>query len=259
MEYTNKYNLHTHSYYCGHGEGEIIEYIEKAKSMGLDILGFSEHLPFEGNKYFRSTRMSYESRKDYEKDVRDYSSKDIKILLGYECDYLEEDHSYFEKVKSEVDYLITGTHFLRKDGRTISPFSSLLDSSDMKQYQDKVISAINSGLFSFVAHPDLYLHSATWNEETAIIAENIISAAVKNDIPLEINGRGTNKIVNDEWAYPKKDFFKLAKAMNAKLIASTDSHTIREMDNNFLALASFIKELDIKLVSVSFQNKLIFK
>ena len=256
---TEKYNLHTHSFYCGHGEGEIIEYIEKAISMKLDILGFSEHLPFVGNKYFKSTRMAYESRADYERDCRAYSGSDIKILTGYECDYLEEEHNYFEKVKKETDYLITGTHFLRKNGKTISPFSSLLDKDDMKQYQDKVITAIETGLFSFVAHPDLYLHSADWNDETAIIAENIINAAIAKDMPLEINGRGTTKIVNGKWAYPNIEFFSLAKKMNAKLIASTDSHSINEMDNNFIALAPFIKELDVKLVSISFDNKLIFK
>ena len=260
MNYTTKYNLHTHSFYCGHGSGEIKEYVEFAKSLNLEILGFSEHLPFENDKYFSSTRMKYVDRKNYEKDCRSFSQDtEIKVLVGYECDYLESEHAYFEKVKSEVDYLISGTHFLTKNGRTISPFTAKLDLQDMKQYQDKVITAIDTGLFSFIAHPDLYLFGSTWTDESAIIASNIINAAIKQNIPIEINGKGTTRIVNGIWAYPRKEFWSLAVEMGARIVTNTDAHEVEALGTCANNLVPFIKEMGAKITPCSFDDKLIFK
>ena len=35
-----RYNLHTHSVYSRHGEGEIMDYVNEAERIGLHILGF---------------------------------------------------------------------------------------------------------------------------------------------------------------------------------------------------------------------------
>ena len=38
-------NYHTHTYRCGHAVGEDREYVEKAIERGLQVLGFSDHVP----------------------------------------------------------------------------------------------------------------------------------------------------------------------------------------------------------------------
>ncbi len=56
QRYTDReINLHTHSFYCGHGHGHIAEYVQAAASTSLKALGFSEHCPFPDDRY-RSTR-----------------------------------------------------------------------------------------------------------------------------------------------------------------------------------------------------------
>ena len=39
-----KFNLHTHTWRCGHAVGEDSEYIENAIVAGFECLGFSEHI-----------------------------------------------------------------------------------------------------------------------------------------------------------------------------------------------------------------------
>ena len=80
------YNLHTHSRYCGHGSGEIVDYLSYASGKGFSFLGFSEHCPFPTGR-FRSTRMPYSERGEYENDVRSSASGfSFPVLLGYEID-----------------------------------------------------------------------------------------------------------------------------------------------------------------------------
>ena len=38
-------NYHTHTYRCGHAVGEDRQYVETAIRRGLQVLGFSEHVP----------------------------------------------------------------------------------------------------------------------------------------------------------------------------------------------------------------------
>ena len=40
-------NYHTHTYRCGHAEGDVGEYAEQAEKAGLRTLGFSDHTPYD--------------------------------------------------------------------------------------------------------------------------------------------------------------------------------------------------------------------
>ena len=89
----NEVNLHTHSFYCRHGEGEISEYVKKAEEKGLlKVLGFSEHAPLPDRILYYGTRMDYSDLDRYDGDVRraDEESR-IKILLGAECDWIKDE------------------------------------------------------------------------------------------------------------------------------------------------------------------------
>ena len=67
----NEVNLHTHSYYCRHGKGEIVDYVNVAKAKGLlKVLGFSEHAPLPDRTLDYGTRMAYSELDDYERDVK---------------------------------------------------------------------------------------------------------------------------------------------------------------------------------------------
>ena len=80
------YNLHTHSFYCGHGSGMIKEYADRAEEKDFDILGFSEHIPFRDG-FLSKSRMPYGDYASYESDVRkEKERRPFPVLLGYEVD-----------------------------------------------------------------------------------------------------------------------------------------------------------------------------
>ena len=44
-------NYHTHTSYCRHAKGTVAEYAQEARKSGLEVLGFSDHIPYPGNPF----------------------------------------------------------------------------------------------------------------------------------------------------------------------------------------------------------------
>ena len=58
-----KVNYHTHCARCRHAIGTEENYVKKALDYGLDVLGFSDHLPFPGDIF--GMRMPYSELEEY--------------------------------------------------------------------------------------------------------------------------------------------------------------------------------------------------
>lgn len=259
-----KYNLHTHSVYCGHATGTVNEYASYAEEKGFEVFGFSEHIPFPDNHY-KSSRMDYSEKKRYEADVRREGERAMKVLLGYECDYAPAWKGYFEDVLGEVDYLISGTHYLkRENGEPVTPFYPPFSSKDFVIYVNSTLKAMESGLFSFIAHPDVFLCTKPFDKCAYSASVDLISAAVELDIPLEINSNGMIKAdanPNGGCGYPNKEFWTLAKDMGAKAVLSSDAHKVENLDKYHQRLIDFSSDIGITLLEpvISRDNKLSFR
>lgn len=230
-EFTEKYNIHTHSFFCGHGDGTIAEYAGEAEAKGLLVLGFSEHCPLPDGR-LRGSRMTLSDMPLYEKAVAEEREKrPFSVLTGYECDHFPEYAAWHRGLKESgrASYLISGTHYIfRPDGKRVSPFYDRLTADDLSRYRDLVVAAIQSGIYDFLAHPDLYMAGwAEWDEKASAIARDIITEAVKADLPLEINGNGLHKpMVNGRLPYPHAGFWDLASDLGARCVLSTDAHKV---------------------------------
>lgn len=259
-----RYNLHTHSFYCGHGSGKLSEYRETAKELALELLGFSEHCPLPDRRFSKS-RMDNSMMSVYEADSRSQDGPDLKILTGYECDWSPEYRSYYEDLlfSGRVDYLITGTHFVPSpDGRFRSVFNPGLTAGDLVSYGRYVIGAIESGLFSFVAHPDLYMGSyRKWDGEAKALAEDIIAASKDYSVPLEINGNGMLKpAVEGHYPYPSDPFWLLCRESDVHAVMNTDSHTTASLGKSMKLLSDYEEKIPQHLVyPVWTGNKLTFE
>lgn len=246
-----KYNLHTHSFYCGHGEGEIKDYADYADEKHFDILGFSEHCPFPDD-LFHSTRMAYNAMGRYLDDVdRARSEHKAIILKGFECDYLPKYRSYFEDLKEKVDYLIAGTHFMISDDGISNPFDGSMRKKDLFIYASSTIKAMESGLFSFFCHPDVFLSHYPFDEDAKAVSKDIIALAKEMDMPLEVNANGIAKADLehiDFYRYPRMEFFALVKAAGVKCVKSSDAHKVVNLDKYSKVLDDFIAPLELDFV-----------
>ncbi len=225
-------NLHTHSFYCGHGRGHIAEYVQAAAGTTLKALGFSEHCPFPDDRY-RSTRMAFSQISHYEADVKEQQKgSSPRVLLGYECDYHRRYHEYLQETGERTDYLIGAVHYLNRSGEADdSLFSRPLDKRDLSRYADGYCRMLQSGLFLYGAHPDVFTYNYhRWDGEAEAISRAILECAATIGVALEINGYGLQKKVVPNadgplHAYPHPRFWVLAQEYPSLLVVtSSDAH-----------------------------------
>ena len=239
-----EYNLHTHSVYCGHGEGTLDDYADYALLDGLKTLGFSEHLPFPDNRLSFS-RMDYSMKAPFEVDLervrRKYSEKGLEILKGWECDYFDDMDSYYEELRETSDYLIVGVHNIPLDGKPMSIFGHYLRPDDLYAYADIAIKAISTGYFTYMAHPDVFFYRYQhFDADAKAVSNAIIDAALEMNLPLEANGNGIiRESLYRRPAYPMREFWDLAISKGVKVVAATDAHKPENVAKPLIKLESF--------------------
>ncbi len=220
-----KANYHTHTVRCMHASGTEREYIETAIKNGFKILGFSDHVPQPYPDDFKSTiRMTMDELPGYidtlEK-LRDEYRDRIDILIGFEVEYFPR---YFDELlrilrRYPVDYIIQGQHNVPDEVDGFYVGRKTDDEDILKDFTDYTIAGMKTGLFTYLAHPDLINYTGdddTFRKHTS----RIVEASIDLDIQLEINMYG----FLDNRNYPCDRFFKMASEMGAKFIMGCDAH-----------------------------------
>ncbi|MCQ2433258.1 MAG: histidinol-phosphatase [Clostridia bacterium] len=218
-------NYHTHTYRCHHANGTEREYIEEAIRSGIKILGFSDHSPmvFDG-KHTSGHRMALGEADDYVSTLtalREEYKEDIEIHIGYEMEYYPKffEASIREICRLPIEYLILGQHFIDNEIEGHHASARSEDENYLARYVDQVIEAMETGVFSYIAHPDL---SKFLGAEDAYSRQmkRLCEAALAHDLPLEINYLGLMEGRN----YPSDRFFRIAKETGNRFIIGCDAH-----------------------------------
>ena len=158
-----KTNYHTHTFRCGHANGDEEAMIKSAIDNKIEILGFSEHIPLPNYRYHilkglphtlkdinafsvaiktiitngPSMRMPYSNKKFHLEEIKRLKRKykdQITIYQGFEAEYFEE---YLENVKCEI--LKPG--FIR-----ISPEINIKDYVEVNSAISLAISGLGEGI-----------------------------------------------------------------------------------------------------------------
>ncbi len=262
-------NLHTHSFYCGHGCGTISEYVQEAAKNSIALLGMSEHCPVPDDRW-QKTRMDYDQIASYEADcqkAKEQFAGQLVVATGYECDYLARYHQYYKEVKDRVDYLIFAIHDLASEDTQggASVFYGSLTKEDLHTYTDLYCKGLSSGLFLFGAHPDLFAYSYyTWDAEAKACSKAIIECAISNNVALEINANGMRKpaIRTEEghrFPYPLSAFWEMAAEYPIKVVTNSDAHNPALLRDRFEDCSHFAEDHNLQFCSydleITGQNK----
>lgn len=259
-------NLHTHSFFCGHGTGLVEEYAVNAVEQGLEVLGCSEHCPTPDNRWPRS-RMPYSRLDEYTEACRvsqrahgPLGQNDLLILRGFECDYLPEYHSYYQEHllgDLRCDYLLFGVHYLQVPPRKDVPVHrGALGKDELHAYTEQYIASLRSGLFLFGAHPDLFAFNyRSWDADAIACSKAIVECAVDLGIPLEINGYGFRKPLIEapdgvRLAYPLPRFWELAARYPLLVTTNSDAHDSADVGVHWDVCSQFAASFGLKFVSV---------
>lgn len=219
-------NYHTHTPRCNHAVGTEEEYVRAALEAGMRILGFSDHTPyfFEGD-YYSYFRMRREQLPDYAQTVRalgeEFRDK-IEIHLGVECEFYPKHFSETLALLRDngVEYLILGQHFPGNEYDRIYGGVATSQEDDLRDYCRQAMDAMNTGLFTYFAHPDL-LHYQGGEQVFRDHLRMICREAKSCGIPLEINLLG---IREGKW-YPCRTFLEAAAEEGCQMVLGCDAHS----------------------------------
>ena len=243
-----KANYHTHTRWCNHGTGEIEDYIKAAICGGLRELAITEHVPRRDNLDHR--RIQWEEFEAYNRELDEMIDKyrgQIRVIKGFECEYYPEDLDDYRMFRDQYGYrlLILGQHRSGKN-KEIDHFAKKT-AKEMQLYADEVCAGLETGIFTFLAHPDLALqgYPSVWDETCERVMRQIYSACEKYNIPVEINGNGFGR----QRAYPSKEALLLSKEYRLRYLINSDAHKPENLCGEVVAaVEAFAESLGIPVM-----------
>ncbi len=255
-----KANYHTHTIRCRHASGSERDFIETAIGAGMTTLGFSDHCPqcfdseINQSGYYSDFRMRPEQAEDYVTTLlalREEYKDRIEIKIGYETEYYP---AFFDAFLAFVgqypcDYLILGQHFLDNESadgqKKRYSGAKTEDPAYLHDYVDQVCTAMNTGYFTYFAHPELQNFvggDAVYRAEYS----RLIRCAMDNHMPLEINMLG----IQGNRHYPNEKFWALVGELGADVVIGCDAHepaSLADEDAYAKALA-LVERFGLRLV-----------
>lgn len=242
-------NYHTHTTRCQHAEGEDREYVEAAIQAGIKVLGFSDHCPWVfPDNYISFMRMKASETEEYFSSLdalkKEYE-KDIRILIGFEAEYVPELMEAQDKLLSDypLDYMILGQHFLGTETDNIYTGTPTNNEATLKRYVDTVIAGMETGKYLYIAHPDVINFTGTddiYEKHMSRLCEYL----KENNIPVEINMLGAFQGRH----YPSDRFFEIVKKTGNSCIIGVDAHTPEQLlnDNGYRICNNIIEKYQLK-------------
>lgn len=233
-------NYHTHTHRCGHAGTYTDEaFVLSAVKHGYQVLGFSDHTPwpYESGWHNAGVRMHISSLPEYLSSIEKLKRKFagiIKIYTGLECEYFPAYFDWLRQIRPQLDYLILGNHFSPSDEHGELYYSRTTCASDMDDYFGYTIAAIESGLFSCVAHPDHVMSDYPVFDHHCIDGSYALCHAAKAmNVPLEYNLLGIEKSIGGTQkgiGFPNRQFWEIAAEVGCSVIIGVDAHRPDQLD-----------------------------
>ena len=226
-----KYNYHTHTVRCHHAKGADEEFVLAAIEAGFEEIGFADHSPWPyENGFVSGIRMTTDELEDYCSSINTLKEKykdQISIKLGLECEYFPKYFSWLKDKIEEysIDFLILGHHFcVDEPGRKYN--GSLTKPEELYTFCEDITDAMESGLFLYIAHPDIFMRGyPVFDEHCREISRRIIEKSKKTGVPLEYNLLGLWHSKNDgKQGYPYPDFWKMVAEIKPPVTMGIDAH-----------------------------------
>ena len=261
-------NYHTHTWRCMHAQGAEEDYVRRAIDAGFSVLGFSDHTPWPYTSGFVSgMRMRWDQFPGYLNTVltlREKYAGQIKILVGLECEAFPAWFGWLRDLKARyLDYVLMGNHYDATDegdhellsDRGGFYFGHCTRPEQVRRYVQRTIAGMETGIFDYVAHPDLFCHVYDrFDDDCAAASRDLCEAAAALNLPLEYNLLGVQYHArpqeHDKLGYPCPRFWEIAARYPVKAIIGFDAHAPEHLSRRDLydAGLAFLRGLGIQVL-----------
>ncbi len=262
---------HTHNSLCKHAVGTIEDYIKKAIELNLNVIGVSDHfpyeylsseipsledIPYEGYAMPTNNLESYILQLD---ELKEKYMNQIHIRTAFEIDFFKhQDHilnKYLKGYLNKLDYILGSVHvlfgkagvFAFDDGRFLNKYKEYDGNDEIyMEYYDSLQVMINSPTFELdiVTHFDLPKKFDKRIEDKDMIMGKVnetLELVKKHDLTIEINTSGLRKKVKEQ--YPHIDIIKKIFELGIPILLGSDAHKPEEVAYEFKNIAKMLKNI----------------
>ena len=252
-------DLHVHTSRCRHASGTVTEYVEAARRSGIDTICFTDHLPLPTG-YPGCYAMAADELPAYVVDVRGAAAASERaggpeVLCGIEADWLPGSASLAAQAVSDhdLDVVLGSVHFVEgwafDDPEEIDGYRDLDIDSLWTRYFDQVASAVASGVFDVLAHPDLVKKFGYFPESDPTgLYEQTADALAAHDVAVEVNAAGLRKPVGE--IYPTLALLKACLRRGVPATMGSDAHAASEVGAGLVQAREWLLEAGYRSVLV---------
>lgn len=233
-----KSNYHTHTARCLHADGADEDYVRAALAAGFDTLGFTDHAPWPFQSgYVSPIRMPVDVLPDYMDSIHalqgEYAGR-LNILLGLESEYFPRYHDHLLRMREQgITYYILGQHYVDSEEDSAYVGRDSVTDDGVRRYAESAVRAIRTGLFAYIAHPDLYMRyreDGDFNQACMEAADMLCQAAKEAHMPLEYNlGGPLSEMHGRHCGYPSAPFWDYVRRYDIPVIIGVDAHSPQEL------------------------------
>lgn len=235
-------NYHSHTTRCMHAVGTEEAYVLQAIQSGFEILGFADHSAWPYvTDYVSNIRMRVDQLDDYVdtvKALREKYAGQIRLHLAMECEAFPRYYPWLREIREEkgFDYFILGNHFDTTDEDGGFYFGRSANQKDVYRYLETTVAGMESGLFAYLAHPDLFLNRyPVFDDAAKQVCRELCRAAKRLNMPLEYNllGKRRQPGLRSQGfiGYTSPEFWEVvAEEGGAKAIIGVDAHDPADLD-----------------------------
>ena len=261
-------DTHVHSTYSGDGESTIQETVEKAVSLGMKQICFTDHNDFDfpyapGDKpdmfLLNVDAYLYDLLRTREK----YEGQ-IKVLFGVELGLAPElKRKNLILAKSyDFDFIIGSSHLCHgRDPYYPDFYEGRDEKAAYREYFESILENVKGYTqFDVYGHLDYVVrYGPNKNqhykyEEYADVIDEILRTLIENEKGIEVNTGGFRCGINT--TNPCKDIVKRYRQLGGEIITiGSDAHKTNNLQDHFNDAADMLKELGFKYYSV-FENRI---
>lgn len=237
-------DYHIHTARCGHAAGRMEEYVEKALELGLQEIGFADHVPMywlSENERVPELAMPQCDLADYVAEVERLRAAypGISIRLGIEVDYIPgcEDRARRILEQYPFDYVLGSVHYVDEWGFDNPAYIDRYKTIDLdelyRKYFALVQQAARSGLFDVMAHPDLVKKFGfrPGNDLLQELYEKTAQVFGEAGVCAEVNTAGLRAPVGE--IYPAVGLLKACRNHGVPATTGSDAHSPDQVGHQF--------------------------
>ena len=235
-------DYHVHTSLCRHAVGAPMEYALHAQRLGLEGLGFADHLP---SRYLPDTlpleeyAMAPEEISTYVAMVEETRERvpGLTIKMGIEADYYPGALDEIKRLLAlmDLDYVYGSVHVLGDwcidDDRYIHRYQGCDLEALAQSYLDRLIEAVGTGLFDIVTHVDLFKKFGFKVHLPEESVRQLTQAIQDSGMAVEINSNGLRRPCRE--AFPSERLLKAFCQAGIPIVFGSDAHRPEDVGSRF--------------------------